>query len=254
MLCGYPPFEGESNVAIQNKIKTSNVSFSDQGWEGASEDVKDLLSRLLNKDPDLRISAEDCLKHSWFEKMVGEETVDQKIVAKALDNLKNFNNKNKLKTATLGFMVQHLLNQKDLEELESVFNQLDKNGNGSLSKEELIDGYRKIYGEKFNEKEVEALIDMADSDGSGEINYSEWLMTVVSREKLLSQEKMESVFRIFDKDKSETISVEELKCVLGIARPIDQEIITKTLQEVDREGKGEITFSEFRHLMEIILE
>lgn len=62
---------------------------------------------------------------------------------------------------------------------------------------------------------------MADSDGSGEINYSEWLMTVVSREKLLSYEKMEKIFKMFDKDKSQTISIEELKCMLGIARPLD---------------------------------
>ena len=73
-----------------------------------------------------------------------------------------------------------------MEELQAVFNQLDKNRNGSLSKEELIEGYKNIYGDDFNVEEVQALIEMADSDGSGEINYSEWLMTVVSREKLMT--------------------------------------------------------------------
>jgi calcium-dependent protein kinase len=59
---------------------------------------------------------------------------------------------------------------------------------------------------------------MADADGSGEINYSEWLITVVSREKLMTLEKIESIFRLFDKDKSSTISVEEMKNMLGVAR------------------------------------
>ena len=95
---------------------------------------------------------------------------------------------------------------------------------------------------------------MADAEGSGEINYSEWLMTVVSREKLLSLEKMEKIFKMFDKDKSQTISIEELRGMLGVARPLDQELFAKAIAEVDSEGRGEITFNEFRILMEKILE
>lgn len=41
-----------------------------------------------------------------------------------------------------------------MDELQVIFNKLDKNRNGSLSKEELIEGYRSIHGDKFNEKEI----------------------------------------------------------------------------------------------------
>ena len=108
-----------------------------------------------------------------------------------------------------------------MEGLQEVFHSLDKNRNGSLSKEELIEGYRSIHGDKFNEKEIEALMDMADADGSGEINYTEWLMTVVSREKIMTQEKVEQIFRLFDKDKSSTISVSEIEEMIGVAREVD---------------------------------
>ena len=43
---------------------------------------------------------------------------------------------------------------------------------------------------------------MADSDNSGEINYSEWLLTAIDREKLLSTQKLEGAFKMFDKDSS----------------------------------------------------
>ena len=66
---------------------------------------------------------------------------------------------------------------------------------------------------------------MADADGSGEINYSEWLMTVVSREKLMTQEKLESIFKLFDKDKSSSISVNEIEEMIGVAREMDREEI-----------------------------
>ena len=50
----------------------------------------------------------------------------------------------------------------DVTELERVFSELNKSGDGVLSKKELLDGYRKYYGADFNEAEVEALLNMAD--------------------------------------------------------------------------------------------
>jgi len=35
-----------------------------------------------------------------------------------------------------------------------------------------------------------------DADGSGEIDYSEWLMTAVSKEKLLAKDKLEQAFNL----------------------------------------------------------
>ena len=35
-----------------------------------------------------------------------------------------------------------------------------------------------------------------DADGSGEIDYSEWLTTAISKERLLSQDKLEQVFAL----------------------------------------------------------
>ena len=71
------------------------------------------------------------------------------------------------------------------------------------------------------EEEVDRILSIADADGSGEINYTEWLMTVVSREKIMTQEKVEQIFRLFDKDKSSTISVSEIEEMIGVAREVD---------------------------------
>ena len=58
---------------------------------------------------------------------------------------------------------------------------LDKDGSGTLSKEELIEGYKTLYGDNFNESEVAALLNMADENDDGVISYSEWLMTSMDR-------------------------------------------------------------------------
>jgi len=54
-----------------------------------------------------------------------------------------------------------------------------------------MEAYKKIKGLDFNENEVNEIMNNLDGDGSGEIEYSEWLMTAVSKEKLLSKDKLE---------------------------------------------------------------
>ncbi len=66
---------------------------------------------------------------------------------------------------------------------------------------------------------------MADSDKSGEINYSEWIMTATDRSKLLSTEKLEAAFKMFDKDGSLTVSLEEIKGMLDALKILDEDIV-----------------------------
>ena len=49
---------------------------------------------------------------------------------------------------------------------------------------------------------------MADADGSKEINYPEWLITSANRIRLLSEEKLESIFKMLDRDCNYTVSVD----------------------------------------------
>ena len=52
-------------------------------------------------------------------------------------------------------------------------------------------------------------------DGSGLIDYSEWVVATIDKKKLLTNEKLQAAFNIIDKDAGGSISIEELKIVLG---------------------------------------
>lgn len=62
---------------------------------------------------------------------------------------------------------------------------------------------------------------MADIDGNGEIDYSEWLIATINMKNLLTDDKLRYAFSFFDRDGSGQISVDELKIVLGGKRLID---------------------------------
>jgi calcium-dependent protein kinase len=90
---------------------------------------------------------------------------------------------------------------------------------------------------------------MADSDNSGEINYSEWIMTAVDRSKLLSTEKLEIAFKMFDKDGSKTISLDEIKSMLETMKIVDEDSVRRAMKSVDSTKRGELSFSEFKELL-----
>ena len=76
---------------------------------------------------------------------------------------------------------------------------MDKNGDGSLTKEELLDGYTKLYGNRERAKnEVDSLMAIADVDNNGLIDYSEFLLATGNKRAMLSKENVKQAFDLFD--------------------------------------------------------
>lgn len=71
----------------------------------------------------------------------------------------------------------------------------------------MIAGYTKIFGQAENiEEEVDKIMMQVDTDGSGEIDYTEFVIATMNRQKLLSRERLQAAFNAFDKDGSGSIS------------------------------------------------
>jgi calcium-dependent protein kinase len=60
-------------------------------------------------------------------------------------------------------------------------------------------------------------------------------------------------FSMFDKDGSGFISADEVKSVLGVGKNVDEKLWLDIVKEVDANGDGEISFSEFKIMMEKLL-
>jgi len=70
MLVGYPPFYGETDEEIAEQVKTAEPDLSQERWHAISDQAKDLVLKLLVKDPTRRITAAEALGHTWFEEIV----------------------------------------------------------------------------------------------------------------------------------------------------------------------------------------
>ena len=58
MLSGYFPFNGRTKKDIVKSIYSGVYTFKHQGFMYCTDEVKDLISKLLYKDPKYRISAD----------------------------------------------------------------------------------------------------------------------------------------------------------------------------------------------------
>ncbi|CAI5942032.1 unnamed protein product [Closterium sp. NIES-64] len=71
LLCGLPPFWGTTNEAIFEAIKEATLNLVRPPWPNISEDAKDLVRQMLNRNPKKRITIEEILEHPWIVKNAG---------------------------------------------------------------------------------------------------------------------------------------------------------------------------------------
>ena len=64
-----------------------------------------------------------------------------------------------------------------------------------------------------------------DIDQSDEIDYSEFVIATMNEKEVLSSNKLQTAFRMFDKDGGGTISPDEIKQILSFGQHLDEKLI-----------------------------
>jgi len=232
------------------KVREGQFSFDDRIWQTISENAKSFIRQLLIYNPDERPSASVALQHPWLTALATLQ-VDEALALNALDNLSRFNSDVTLKQATYAFIASQLMSKQERDNLSKVFKAFDKNGDGKLSMEEVKEGYLEHYGRIMSDQEVEDMFNAVDTDRSGFIDYTEFVVAATSQKNLTSQEKLHAAFRMFDKDGSGIISADEIREVLcfGGSNSLTTEAVDAIIKQVDENGDGEIQFEEFVAMM-----
>ena len=212
LLSGRAPFNGTTDNDIMNNVIKGIYSFKrnyynnlDNIWKNVSETAKNLITKMLTYDPESRISASEAFKHPWFE---GKDfaTLTPDISQELINNINHFyvyifvlQSSDKLQQAAMMFIASQLMRRQEKENLTKIFMALDKNGDGSLTREELLEGYTKLYKNKERARnEVESLMAIADVDNNGLIDYSEFLLATANRKEIVSKVNVKQAFDLFD--------------------------------------------------------
>ncbi|XP_045182503.1 neo-calmodulin-like [Mercenaria mercenaria] len=140
--------------------------------------------------------------------------------------------------------------EKDIKDMFKLF---DKDGDKSLSTEEISKALKSM-GVCLTYKEIQVALKDIGKNKHGKIEFKEF------REFLIRQYKSKSLeaqaresFRIFDRDGNGTIDRKELKHAMKmLGEELSDEEVEQMMKEADENGDGKINFEEFLRLWKIL--
>ena len=253
LLSGLPPFNGREDEEIMENVKIGKYSLSGVRWDAISSEAKALIEKMLTFDYKDRISARDALADSWF-KNAEHKIVGNKLMKECMANMFMFSATSKMQQATLSMMVNFMISKEETARLQQVFAQLDLNKDGKLQYDEVLKGYTEYYSKDNAKATVDRIFELVDADHSKEIDFSEFVTATANRKILLKDEKLKQAFDYFDKDKSGSIGMDEIKQILGGDQNLSDNVWKQVVQEVDEDGNGEIDYQEFQKMMVQMLQ
>jgi len=211
----------------------------------ASASAKDLIVKLLNLNAANRLSAAEALEHPW---LTGKTASDKPIMPKVLQNLTEFDGSNRFKQAVLTMMT-HTLTDDDISALKKTFVEMDENGDGIISVDELKKAMNKhtgIFKDEMKQVDIENIMKMADVNGDGALNFEELMMTCVSRKLKNKEERLWEAFCKLDLNGDGKITAQEIASVVE-----DKDKAAALIAEVDKNGDGVVDYDEFIQLWQI---
>ncbi|XP_066153914.1 calmodulin-like isoform X1 [Euwallacea fornicatus] len=147
------------------------------------------------------------------------------------------------------------VSKSQMKEFREAFRLFDKDGDGSITKEELGRVMRSL-GQFARTEELQQMLQEVDVDGDGNVSFEEFLDMAWSAgagtdaDQVLSREEEEKelrdAFRVFDKHNRGYITASDLRAVLQcLGEDLSEEEIEDMIKEVDVDGDGRIDFYEF---------
>mmetsp|Transcript_39403 Transcript_39403/g.44855 ORF Transcript_39403/g.44855 Transcript_39403/m.44855 type:complete len:429 (-) Transcript_39403:143-1429(-) len=250
LLSGLPPFSGRNDREIFAKVKTGRVTLANPIWEEVSQEAKDFVMKLLERDIPKRLSAAEALKDPWIQTYAGKKDLGNPLTQDALKNLKQFTRTSALQVATLTFIAHNVLTYEQEKGLKSAFEHIDKDSNGTLTVEEIRAGYSHLNElGQITEAEIEDIFNKIDSDKNGKIDYSEFVSHCIKTKEILTLGTLKKAFDLFDQDGNGTINATELTSIFSGNGTYTEEFWTHLISEVDKNSDGVLSFDEFKEMM-----
>lgn len=249
LLCGYPPFGGRTDQEVLARVRQGSFTFEAKDWRHISEDAKSLIRGLLKMDPKERMTADQALSHDWI-KLKAPRAPNVNLQEGFVQNLREFRGQNKLKKAAL-HIIAGQLSESQIKGLRETFTALDANGDGLLTLKELRDALGQSGLTKTN-SDLQSIMEGVDADGSGVIDYTEFLAATLDTRSYLSEDICWTAFSVFDLDGDGKITQEELRQVLDqgqVEEVVGHQNASQILKDIDRNGDGTIDFEEFMAMM-----
>jgi calcium-dependent protein kinase len=247
LLASYPPFYGENEAEIYERVRVARVDLESDAWSRRSHEVRDLIQQLLRRFPAERLSVEAALTHRWIvhEGECSEDMSLQRTFARVFARLRRVAGSAALKRLALFTMASRMAPQETARE-QALFVQLDRDSDGAVGVEDLR-GLLATRGAEIPIEEIEAMVDALDIDRDGKVGVVEITAALMSRLVYLRADNIRQVFDDLDKSEDGILSLDDLAAAVPKApdpRAFAEELLESGDLDQDHHGggKGYVTF------------
>ncbi|KAL4539394.1 hypothetical protein Ndes2437B_g02227 [Nannochloris sp. 'desiccata'] len=254
LLTGRFPFDDRTNPMspslskVWKSILTDELNFSRSHWDGISDEAKDFVKMLLNKDPTKRPTAKEALKHPWLRGRIEERSSGRPLSLAVVQRIQRFSQASLFKRTILEMIAEELLaEQPTVEEdtaagndgpacelgvdarpvishpsaspLGYLYERLRLVDRTLVDRAVLAEGLSEM-GYKLTPEEVDNLLDQLDPGNTGHVAKSQLAASQMDW-KALQENQTERWFRCarrafadLDSDKDGLVSTEDMVALL----------------------------------------
>ena len=256
LLSGKFPFDGKTQEEIFDNIENQELNLNIPELKNISDECKDLISLLLERDVNKRIKAKDALGHNFFKigikmkKIIGG--MENKQAEKLLNSWIKLQESNKqtnsgmFRKSVLAYMALNFVEKEEEQKMKNLFYKLSGgNKNYLITKENFAKTIKQVSN-NYTDEEINNLFNKLDENKSGIIEYEELIRGLSDKEKLLNEKNMKQAFNFFDQDKNGTITWPEISNVIFKNKKMTNVFKNQVLKEIQDDGREvNINFDDF---------
>ena len=193
MVTGIPPFFELDEEATKEKIKTGVFSCQYPNYvENTSKDLKELVENMVTVK-DNRYTIDECVTHAWIQDN-NKATLNKKVAVEAIACMRNVFFTYQFQKAVVAYMAKTLIDKKEKENLQVLFESFDEDRDGDISLTEFVVGFKSKFSIVVSEAEMSKIIRQLDMNGDRVISFTEFLMGACNKQALLSENNLRITF------------------------------------------------------------
>lgn len=279
LLLGVGPFgccPGGENVSDYLPGKAEATEFWDcvrshtmvrkDAWGNLPRPAVKMLRKLLESEEQRRWGLFECRGWRWL----ADRRPDRGELPFSIQHLESMNafcSLNKLQKTAVNIIARRLP-EHEIEKLRGVFSSIDADDSGVVGIDELAAAIQKLKGKAATDESwrcqqayqvfgsVSELMNMLDTNGSKELDFTEFVAAVLPKKYYASSEAdsmLQAAFMTLDADGSGELGLDELEQVLfedgRVESEEDKAYLRELLKAADLDGNGSIDYCEFVLMM-----
>ena len=250
LLSGEAPFKGETEDEIFAEVKKGKINFDLPEFERVSENCKDLIKKLLTTKKSHRITAAEALKHPFFTedfKPMSALTHNKDLnILKGLTTIQK--SKSKFYDTIVAYLCVNFIDKDEEQKLKKIFRYMDKKNSNILKKEDVNLCLSEV-GFGLEQNQIDELLSIMDTDGSGTIEYQEFLSCLCNKEQLFSDENLKRVFEDIDYEHKGYINAKDIKEFAFKNQTISDEILNEYMIQFGMQPDEKLGYEKFKELV-----